>query len=342
MNGKQRILNALHCKQVDGPPVWLMRQAGRYLPEYRALKVKYSFLEMVKTPELAQEVTLQPLRRFPLDAAILFADILVIPEAMGQGYYFRDEGGIGMDFLVESSSDIAKLRGEGAAEALSYVGAALDLITGSLPNGEAMLGFGGSPWTLATYMVEGGSSKNFSKVLELFRQNRVLFDQLLEKITIASIDYFKMQIAHGVDAIQIFDSWAGICPEKDYWQMSLQWIQRIIEALPRDFPIVLYAKGVSDRCEALLKTGANALSLDWTVSLADVKRDYAQSVCLQGNLNPDLLFGDQSVLVDSTKKLLTEMSSFDGFIFNLGHGLTPQAKVENVEALVRTVVEFRK
>lgn len=341
MTGRERIIKALNCESLDRPPVWLMRQAGRYLPEYRALKEKYSFLEMVKTPDLACEVTLQPLKRFPLDAAILFSDILVIPEAMGQGYYFRDEGGIGMDYRIQSKSDIDKLSAAGAVDRLDYVGNALETIRPNLPNDEALLGFGGSPWTLATYMVEGGSSRNFSRILELFKKERGLFEVLMTKIRDASVAYFRMQAEKGVQAIQIFDSWAGICPVVDYWEMSLKWIASIIDELNVDTPVILYAKGVSDRVPDLLKTGASGLSLDWKISLADVKNSLSRPVCLQGNLDPELLTGEITALREETKNLLDSMRNHDGFICNLGHGLTPQAKVENVGELVDIVTQYK-
>ncbi len=338
MTGKERVCKSLQCEEVDRPPIWLMRQAGRYLPEYRALKKKYSFLEMIKTPDLACEVTMQPLRRFPLDAAILFSDILVIPEAMGQGFYFRDVGGIGMDYRIQSKRDVDQLIASDAVDNLDYVARALEVIGENLPNNESLLGFSGSPWTLATYMVEGGSSKNFSRILDLYREDRALFENLLSKLTEANIGYLKMQIEKGADAIQIFDSWAGICPEKEYWNMSLKWVARIIDELPKDFPIILYAKGVSDRVEALLHTGAKALSLDWTVRLADIKASLKHNVCLQGNLNPDLLFGDSGAMLKATNHLLGEMKPYRGFICNLGHGLTPESKIENVETMVNAVV----
>jgi len=230
MTSRERFLAALNCQILDRPPIWVMRQAGRYLPEYRALKEKHSFLELAQTPELALEVTMQPLRRFALDAAILFSDILVIPEAMGQGYHFRDQGGIGMDYRLEGETDIDKLSTSGVEEKLDYVAKALSLIKSELHGQRALLGFGGSPWTLATYMVEGGSSKNFETIKELFYANRPVFEKLMDKLCEVLIQYFKMQAAHGADAIQIFDSWGGIIAGPDYEYASLKWIRKITNA----------------------------------------------------------------------------------------------------------------
>jgi uroporphyrinogen decarboxylase len=212
MTSRERFLAALACSPLDRPPVWIMRQAGRYLPEYRALKGKSSFLEMVRTPELASEVTLQPLRRFALDAAIIFSDILVIPEAMGQGYKFRDAGGIEMDFKLETQAQLDRLDPVGVQFRLDYVGKALERVKAELKGEKALLGFGGSPWTLATYMLEGGSADDFGRSKAVFHSDRAFFDALMGKLTAALIEYFQMQIRAGADAIQIFDSWGGISP----------------------------------------------------------------------------------------------------------------------------------
>ena len=232
MNSRQRFLAACACEPLDRPPVWVMRQAGRYLPEYRALKAQSSFLKMVRTPALAAEVTLQPLRRFAFDAAIIFSDILVIPEAMGQGYKFRDEGGIGMEYRLDTRAQLDALRTDAVAQRLDYVGQTLALVKTELKGEKALLGFGGSPWTLATYMVEGGSSDDFCRIKELFFSDRPFFNALMEKLTVALIAYFQLQIRAGVDAIQIFDSWGGIVAGQDYEAASLRWIRAIIAALP--------------------------------------------------------------------------------------------------------------
>src|SRR3954470_17959005 len=260
MTSRERFLAACACEKLDRPPLWVMRQAGRYLPEYRELKAKSSFLHMVRTPDLATEVTLQPLRRFALDAAILFSDILVIPEALGQAYHFRDEGGIEMEYRLETRAQIDALASaEAVAGRLRYVAEALILIKKELAGSRALLGFGGSPWTLATYMVEGGSSDDFERIKLLFYTDRAFFDALLEKLTAALIAYFQMQIRAGADAIQIFDSWGGIIAGPDYEAASLKWIRQIVAALPKDFPIILYAKGTAPQLTDQAFTGIKVL-----------------------------------------------------------------------------------
>ncbi len=320
-----------------------MRQAGRYLPEYRALKAKSSFLEMVRTPALAAEVTLQPLQRFPgLDAAILFSDILVIPEALGQGYRFRDEGGIGMDYRLDTRAQIDALAPAAAVpEKLRYVADALVLLKKELAGQKALLGFGGSPWTLATYMVEGGSSDEFERIKLLFYTDRATFDALLEKLTAALIAYFQMQIRAGADAIQIFDSWGGIIAGPDYEAASLKWIRQIVAALPKDFPVILYAKGTAPHLTDQAFTGVRVLSVDWTNDLSIVRRTLPANVAVQGNLDPVLLNTTPAIVARETAKLLESMRGTAGHIFNLGHGILPQAKIECFEALVSTVTSWK-
>ena len=315
-----------------------MRQAGRYLPEYRALKGKSSFLEMVKTPALATEVTLQPLRRFALDAAILFSDILVIPEALGQAYAFRDTGGIAMAYRLETRAQVDALAPAAAIpERLAYVADTLGLLKKELAGEKALLGFGGSPWTLATYMVEGGSSDDFERIKQLFYTDRALFDALLEKLTAALIAYFQMQIRAGADAIQIFDSWGGIIAGPDYEAASLRWIRRIVAALPPDFPVILYAKGTSPQLTDQAFSGVRVLSVDWTNDLAIVRRNLPANVAVQGNLDPVLMCTTPEIVRHEAGRLLESMRGTAGHIFNLGHGITPQARLECMQALVDTV-----
>ncbi len=231
LTGRQRFLNACACQPVDRPPVWLMRQAGRALPEYRKLKEKHSFLELVQTPELAAEVTLQPVRRFGFDAAILFSDILVIPEAMGQSYRFRDTGGIAMDFAVRSLADIEKLSVAQVCEKLGYVDKALRILRKELGDRTALLGFAGSPWTLATFMMEGGSAEKYTRALNLFRKEHKTYDALAAKLTAAVTAYLEMQIEAGVDAIQIFDSHGGLLAPAEFQEASGRWMREIISRL---------------------------------------------------------------------------------------------------------------
>jgi uroporphyrinogen decarboxylase len=341
MTSRERFLAACACQPLDRPPIWVMRQAGRYLPEYRQLKAKSSFLEMVRTPELATEVTMQPLRRFALDAAILFSDILVIPEALGQGYHFRDEGGIAMEYRLETRAQIEKLAPADAVPGrLRYVSEALKLIKKELNGSRALLGFGGSPWTLATYMVEGGSSEEFERIKQLFYTDRALFDTLLERITAALIAYFKMQIEAGADAIQIFDSWGGIIAGPDYEAASLRWIRQIVAALPKDFPVILYAKGTAAQITDQAFAGIKVLSVDWTNDLAIVRRTLPATVAVQGNLDPVLMNTTPEIVRKEAVRLLESMRGTVGHIFNLGHGIMPHAKIECMQALVDTVTAW--
>lgn len=341
MLSQQRFLKTIHGQSTDYTPVWIMRQAGRYLPEYRDLKERYSFLHMVKTPELACEVTLQPLARFDFDAAILFSDILIIPEALGQPYFFKEGGGIGMEFIIDSQKKIEALCTEKIAEKTAYMGEALRLVKKEIGEKKALLGFGGSPWTLASYMTEGGSLKNLLVLKELFYSQPQLFEALMEKITKALIALFTMQIEAGVDAIQIFDSAGSWCPAHAYEAMSLRWIQKIISALPKDFPVILFAKGMSHQKSALLSTGAKVLSLDWSLSIPSY-RSSEETFAIQGNLDPLILSAPPEVAYKQTRQLLLDMQGQTGHILNLGHGILPSARIESVEALCQAVKDTPK
>lgn len=343
MTSRQRFLAALACQPLERPPLWVMRQAGRYLPEYRALKAQSSFVHMVQTPALAAEVTLQPLRRFPgLDAAILFSDILVIPEALGQPYAFRDGGGIEMARRISTRADIDALAPVAAVpEKLAYVADTLALLKKELAGEKMLLGFGGSPWTLATYMVEGGSSDDFERIKLLFYTERGTFDALLEKLTESLIAYFRMQIAAGAEAIQIFDSWGGLIAGQDYEAASLKWIRRIVAALPADFPVILYAKGTAPHLVDQAFSGVRAISVDWTNDLSIVRRTLPANVAVQGNLDPVLMQTTPEIVSRETARLLESMRGTTGHVFNLGHGITPQAKIECMQALIDTVTAWK-
>ena len=337
MTPRQRFLAAAHCQPVDRPPIWLMRQAGRYLPEYRELKAAHDFVTMVRTPELASEVTLQPLRRFPLDAAIIFSDILVIPEALGQGYHFRDQGGIGMDYLLDHPDKIAALDATKIPEKLCYVGGALQATRRKLGEDTALLGFCGSPWTLACYMVEGGSSKDFTAIKKLAWDEPEDFEQLLQKLTAATIEYLHMQIDAGADAIQIFDSWGSLCPAAHYEAWSLRWIRKIIQGIKGRVPVILYAKGMGHQLAPLVHTGASILSMDWTIDLRRTRQSIGKQTAIQGNLDPVLLTTNPETVTREAQRILEEIAHSPGFIFNLGHGMLPSAKIECVEALMEVV-----
>lgn len=341
MTKRERFLAACQCQPVDQTPIWLMRQAGRYLPEYRAMKEKHGFLTMVKTPELATEVTLQPIRRFGFDAAILFSDILVIPEAMGQPYEFRNTGGISMAFAIQSEKQIDVLDPTRVRDHLQYVADAIRLLKTELAGEHALIGFAGSPWTLATYMIEGGSAVQFQKVKEFFFSEPALFHALLAKITTAVIDYVEMQLEAGAEAIQIFDSWGGICSGTTYEACSLQWIRRIVAAVAGRAPVILFAKGLHHRIDDLASTGVQAVSVDWTAELGKLRTTAPASLALQGNFDPVLLNLDPEVVRKEAKAILDAVNQRPGHIFNLGHGISPQARIECVEALVETVRDYR-
>jgi uroporphyrinogen decarboxylase len=314
-----------------------MRQAGRYLPEYRDLKVKYGFLELVRTPALAAEVSLQPLRRFPLDAAIIFSDILTVPEALGQPYRFRDEGGIALDFPLDSADRIRNLDTDAVPLRLAYIADALRLARTGLALDQALLGFAGAPWTLAAYMVEGSSPAAEPAVLRLARADPALFAALMEKLARAVAASLRLQLAAGADAVQIFDSWGALCPDEFYAEWSLRWIREVIAALPPGAPVILFAKGRAHHTAALAATGARVLSLDSSVDLRAFRAAHPQ-IATQGNLDPLLLEGEPATVRAATLELLRAAAG-PGHIVNLGHGLTPRARIENVAALVETVVQ---
>jgi uroporphyrinogen decarboxylase len=340
MTSRERFSAALSGTILPRPPVWLMRQAGRYLPEYRALKEQHGFLKMVKTPELATEVTLQPMRRYALDAAILFSDILVIPEAMGQPYHFMDKGGIAMEYVLQTEAQIDALNPARVCEHLDYTRQALNLIRQTLGTEKALLGFSGSPWTLACYMVEGGSSRDFSKIKGLYYGNRPLFEKLMFKISDAVATHLLMQWESGVDAVQIFDSWAQLCPVDEYEGMSLRWIHEIRKRLPAEVRLIYYAKGMMHRWPQMMTFCPNALSVDWTLSLPELRAQVPETIAIQGNLDPVLLTTTPEIVRRATLAMLESMNGKPGYIFNLGHGMIPEAKVECVQTLVETINTF--
>ena len=318
-----------------------MRQAGRALPEYRALKEKYSFVDLVRTPELAAEVTLQPIRRFDFDAAVLFSDILVVPEAMGQAYHFRDGGGIEMEFAIRSAEDIRRLDSHQAVDRLQYVADALALIKPALKGQTALLGFAGSPWTLANYMIEGGSARESSLPKLLYYSEPRLFAELMEKLTVVVTEFLQLQIAAGVDAIQIFDSCGGHLADNAFEAASARWIRQIITALDGRVPVILFSKGTHGNWDSLVSTGANVLSVDWTQPLAQTRALLPKNVGVQGNLDPALLTTTPELVAVETSRILREMAAHTGHVFNLGHGVLPSAKLECIQSLVDTVRNFR-
>ncbi len=337
LGSRERFLAACRCRPVDRPPLWLMRQAGRALPEYRALKEKYTFLELVQTPELAMEVTLQPIRRFGFDAAILFSDILVVAEGLGQRYAFREGGGIEMEFLLNSRADLDRLSVEAVTGRLQYVAQALPLVKTALAGRTALIGFAGSPWTLANFMIQGGGAKEYTKAKAWFFSDPPLFRCLMEKLTQAVTRFLQMQIDAGVDAIQIFDSLGGVLSEGSFEAASGVWIREIITSLRGQVPVIVFAKGAHGNWKELVATGAQVLGVDWNIRLADVGACLPPNVGVQGNLDPFLLTTTPEAVAVEARRILRELNGRPGHIFNLGHGVPPNAKLENIQSLVDTV-----
>jgi uroporphyrinogen decarboxylase len=343
-----RLLRALRREPVDRTPVWLMRQAGRYLPEYRATRAKAgSFLAMAKNPDLACEVTLQPLARFDLDAAILFSDILTVPDAMGLGLYFVEGEGPKFERPVRSAADIAKLAVPDMGTELRYVMDAVSVIRRELDGRVPLIGFSGSPWTLACYMVEGGGSDNFSKVKALALDDPKAMHQLLSVNTDAVIAYLRAQREAGAQALQVFDTWGGVLSPHQYREFSLPYLARIAAELKRGdgadrTPLILFGKGNGPYLEELAATGAEGLGVDWTVSLEDARRRTAGTVALQGNLDPVTLYASpDAIRAEVARAMASYAAAGDGtntgHVFNLGHGMSPDMDPEHVRVLVDAV-----
>lgn len=333
MNSRDKFLAALHGRNQGPPPVWLMRQAGRYLPEYRKLKESHSFRTMVSTPDLATEVTLQPLKRFPgLDAAILFSDILVIPEALGVPYQFRDEGGIELERTIRNAEDLQSLRPADAVSSLAYVPDALRLIRRELGETKALIGFCGAPWTLALYLVEGGSPGEGRHLREWIYRDPASAERLLRRITEACVLYVRMQCEAGADVIQIFDSWAGLCPGPLYAEWCLRWIEPILEAADR--PVILFSRGAGSQVRLQQQTGAAALGIDWNTPLDWVRGELGPEMTLQGNFDPLLLETSPTIVQAEIRRFLDARGNDPAHILNAGHGLSPRTRIDCVEALM--------
>ncbi len=341
-----RLLKALRRESVDKTPVWLMRQAGRYLPEYRALRQQHgSFLNCCKTPEIACEITLQPLKRFDLDAAIIFSDILTIPDAMGLGLYFDTGEGPRFERPLQTRESIEALVVPDMEESLGYVMEAIRLVTRELDGQLPLLGFSGSPWTLATYMVEGGSTKNFSKIKQMMFADPALLKKLLKTLSHAVTEYLKAQIAAGVSAVMIFDTWGGVLSTREFSAFSLQWMQQIVSELRADpqsskTPIILFTKQGGQWLEELASTGCDCLGVDWSTSLKDARDRVGNTVAIQGNMDPAVLFASPQVIRDEVAKILDEFGSRPGHIFNLGHGILPNVSPDHVQVFVEAVHEL--
>ena len=336
-----RLLRALACEPVDRIPVWIMRQAGRYLPEYRKVRASVpDFMTLCKTPELACEVTMQPLARFDLDAAILFSDILTIPDAMGLGLEFVENVGPKFKYPVRDAASIHKLAVPDPEDTMGYVTKAIKAIKQALAQRIPLLGFSGSPWTLACYMVEGGGSKDFHRIKKLLYAEPALLQHLLNILTDAIVLYCQAQIAAGVDALMLFDTWGGVLSAPAYQQFSLNYMQQIIARLPADIPVILFTKGGGLWLESIAKSGCRGIGLDWTINVADACARIPKNIALQGNLDPNVLFASAETVTSSATQILQQAQHRPGYIFNLGHGILPATPIENVSALIETVHSF--
>lgn len=338
-----RFLRALRRQSVDQTPVWIMRQAGRYLPEYRATRARAgSFLKLCKTPELACEVTLQPLARFPLDAAILFSDILTVPDAMGLGLYFAEGEGPKFERTVRSRADIDALKLPDVATDLRYVTDAVSLIRRELGGKVPLIGFSGSPWTLACYMIEGGGSEYFEHAKALLWDDPEAAHRLLDLLARAVTDYLRAQIEAGAQAVMVFDTWGGALSLAHYREFSLRYLAQIAANLPRQangehVPLILFSKGCGHSLELQADTGTDALGLDWTIDLGDARRRVGHRVALQGNIDPVVLYASEAAIVAEARRAVQSYGAHPGHVFNLGHGIHPAIQPDKLKLLIETV-----
>jgi len=341
-----RFLRALMRQPVDRTPLWMMRQAGRYLPEYRATREQAgSFMDLCRNAELACEVTLQPLRRYPMDAAILFSDILTVPDALGLGLYFETGEGPRFKKTVRSEADIEGLKPIKAEDDLGYVMDAVRTIRRELNGSVPLIGFSGSPWTLATYMVEGGSSKDFARVKGMAYDQPELMHQLLTILADAVADYLTAQIEAGAQAVQIFDTWGGALSAAGYKEFSLKYMQRIVARLPKEadgrkVPCILFTKGGGQWLPAIAESGADAVGIDWTTDIATARAAVGEKVALQGNMDPSMLFASPARIREEVASILEGFGHGSGHVFNLGHGITPGVNPDHVTAFADAVVEL--
>ncbi len=335
MNSRERFLAACRHEPVDRPPVWLMRQAGRYLPEYQAIRGEHSFWEMVRTPKMAAEVTLQPVRRYGMDAAILFSDILVIPDAMGLEVRYTETGPV-IEPLVRSLDDVQRLKTVEADAAYDYMGEAIELLCAELHPDTAVLGFAGAPFTLAAYLVEGGPSKSTYRLKQMAYQAPEVFDGLCTRVADAVADLLALQIRAGADMVQMFDTWAMHLSPADYERMALPYTRRVFEKIaPLGAPMTLYLRNAAGHLEAAAGSGCTILSVDTSIRLADARARLPEQIGLQGNFDPALLTASAETIRAEVHAGI--QAAGPGYIVNLGQGLVPATPVEGVEAFVQAV-----
>ena len=339
-------LRALKREPVSRTPVWMMRQAGRYLPEYRATRAEAGdFMSLCRNDELACEVTLQPLRRYGFDAAILFSDILTVPDAMGLGLYFSAGEGPRFERRVESAADVRALPTPDVEDTLGYVMNAVRRIRGALEGSVPLIGFAGSPWTVATYMVEGGSSKNYARIKGLLYSDPEAADALIAKLAKTTTDYLNAQIRAGAQAVMVFDTWGSVLEPEAYRRFSLSGMQTIVDGLirhhdGRDVPVVLFTKGAGTRLSIMSETGCDGLGVDWTTDLAEARKLTGDRVALQGNMDPSLLYASDDAIRAGVRRVLDSYGDGPGHVFNLGHGIHPEIDPAKVGVMVDTVREY--
>ncbi len=341
-----RFLRALLREPVDVTPIWMMRQAGRYLPEYRATREKAGdFMTLCSTPELACEVTLQPIDRFALDAAILFSDILTVPDAMGLGLHFVAGEGPQFRSPVRSAADVDRLRVPDPEQELRYVMDAVRLIRRELHGRVPLIGFAGSPWTIATYMVEGGSSKDFSRIKGMMFDEPAVLHRLLDTVAASVTAYLNAQVAAGAQAVMIFDTWGGVLTPRDYRNFSLRTMSAIVAGLTREHegrrvPVILFTKNGGQWLEDIAASGCDALGIDWTTDLGDARRRVGDRVALQGNMDPCALYASPGRIREEVGQVLASYGHGEGMVFNLGHGIHPGVDPQRVTVLVDAVHEL--
>ncbi|MFS4416176.1 uroporphyrinogen decarboxylase [Maribacter sp. 2307ULW6-5] len=333
-------LRALKGETVERPPVWMMRQAGRYLPEFMEIKAKYDFFTRCQTPELASEITVQPIRRYGMDAAILFSDILVIPQAMNIEVEMKPNFGPYLPHPVRTQKDLDAVIVPDVNDALGYVMEAVKATKEKLDNDIPLIGFAGSPWTILCYCVQGQGSKNFDKAKELCFTQPAVAHALLQKITDTTIAYLRAKVAAGVNAVQVFDSWGGMLSPTDYQEFSFQYIQQIVDALKEETPVIVFGKGCWFALGDMAKSGASALGVDWTCSPQNARYLSGGKITLQGNFDPSRLLSPPAEI----KKMVTQMIhdfGKDRYVVNLGHGILPNIPLDNAKAFVDAVKEYR-
>jgi len=334
------LLRTINKETVERPPIWLMRQAGRILPEYRAVRASLSgFVELVRTPDLAAEVTIQPVDILGVDAAIIFSDILVIPECMGLPYELIEKKGPFFPKTIESGADIDKLAsGTSAAEGLGYVFDAIEITKKRLNGRVPLIGFSGAPWTLLSYMIEGQGSKTFSKAKGFLYKEPKQAHKLLTKLTETIIAYLKLKIKAGVDVVQVFDSWAGLLDRQLYREFCIPYLQQIVDSID-EVPVIVFSKGAYFAIEDIIKLGSDVVGLDWTMSADSFRSQYGDEVVVQGNLDPCTLYGDQQTLDNRIHSMINNFGKHH--VCNLGHGVYPDTPLDNVKHFINTVKAYR-